>query len=46
MFLAFGFSGRFLADCDIGQPTSFFYLDRETIISHFVYTGSRVQFSR
>jgi hypothetical protein len=31
---------------DIAQPTSLFHIVRETILSHFVYTSTRVQFSR
>ena len=34
------------AICDIAQTMSLFHLVRETILSHFVYTSTRVQFSR
>ena len=53
--LMFGFSGRDLdvslryiaAVCDIAQHTSFLYcILSDTTVSHFVYAGTRVQFSR
>lgn len=51
VFLTFWFSSRdfdfsptIAAACNVAQPTSFFYLVRETTIFHFVYTSTKVQF--